>query len=194
MYDNESWQERQHQECRVQGKTRTDNSCEQLIFIIFCPIQVLHVTGHIAFKDDGYRQLIAIARPLPNPVNIQVPLGSSVFLTKHSLDMKFTYVDDKCVFWNSVWKFNGILIVGQSPLLILGCSGWWATNPTTFWASHCTSSTMAATRTAWWHHSRVVSVIFNYFDPLQRVVFVRGKFSFEINREFMPKLLLSPQK
>lgn len=55
--------------------------------------KVIHLTGHIVFKDDGYRQLIGIARPLAHPSNIDVPLGSSTFLTKHALDMKFTYVD-----------------------------------------------------------------------------------------------------
>ena len=57
--------------------------------------KVIHLTGHIVFKDDGYRQLLAIGRPLAHPSNIEVPLGSSTFLTKHSLDMKFTYVDEK---------------------------------------------------------------------------------------------------
>ncbi|XP_058055586.1 protein similar-like [Anopheles bellator] len=58
--------------------------------------KVLHVTGHIACKDkEGQRQLVSIARPLPHPANIEVPLGSSTFLSKHSLGMQFSYVDDK---------------------------------------------------------------------------------------------------
>ncbi|XP_058117384.1 protein similar [Anopheles ziemanni] len=58
--------------------------------------KVLHVTGHIACKDkEGQRQLVSIARPLPHPANIEVPLDSSTFLTKHTLGMKFSYVDDK---------------------------------------------------------------------------------------------------
>jgi hypoxia-inducible factor 1 alpha len=57
--------------------------------------KVIHVTGHVAYNEDGQRQLVAIGRPLPHPSNIEVPLGSSTFLTKHSLDMKFSYVDDK---------------------------------------------------------------------------------------------------
>ncbi|XP_052562291.1 protein similar isoform X1 [Culex pipiens pallens] len=57
--------------------------------------KVIHVTGHIACKEDGQRQLVAVARPLPHPSNIEVPLDASTFLSKHSLDMKFSYVDDK---------------------------------------------------------------------------------------------------
>lgn len=54
---------------------------------------MIHLTGHIIFKEDGYRQLIVIAKPLAHPSNIEVPLGSSTFLTKHTLDMKFSFVD-----------------------------------------------------------------------------------------------------
>ncbi|XP_065078536.1 protein similar isoform X2 [Ochlerotatus camptorhynchus] len=57
--------------------------------------KVIHVTGHIACKENGQRQLVAVARPMPHPSNIEVPLDSSTFLSKHSLDMKFSYVDDK---------------------------------------------------------------------------------------------------
>lgn len=41
------------------------------------------------------RRLIAIGQPIPHPNAIEAPLGESSFLTKHSLDMRFTYVDDK---------------------------------------------------------------------------------------------------
>ncbi|XP_058813465.1 protein similar [Topomyia yanbarensis] len=57
--------------------------------------KVIHITGHIACKENGQRQLVAVARPLPHPSNIEIPLDSSTFLSKHSLDMKFSYVDDK---------------------------------------------------------------------------------------------------
>lgn len=57
--------------------------------------KVIHFTGHIACKENGQRQLVAVARPMPHPSNIEVPLDSSTFLSKHSLDMKFSYVDDK---------------------------------------------------------------------------------------------------
>uniref|UniRef100_A0A336K5R8 CSON002255 protein n=1 Tax=Culicoides sonorensis TaxID=179676 RepID=A0A336K5R8_CULSO len=57
--------------------------------------KVIHITGHIAYSDEKYRQLVAIGRPIPHPSNIEIPLGCCTFLTKHSLDMKFSYVDDK---------------------------------------------------------------------------------------------------
>lgn len=55
------------------------------------------MTGHMVMNTSGDRTLIGIGRPLPHPSNIEIPLGSATFLTKHSLDMKFTYVDDKYV-------------------------------------------------------------------------------------------------
>ncbi|XP_034663128.1 protein similar isoform X3 [Drosophila subobscura] len=57
--------------------------------------KVIHITGHLVVNGKGERVLIAIGRPIPNPANIEIPLGTSTFLTKHSLDMRFTYVDDK---------------------------------------------------------------------------------------------------
>jgi hypoxia-inducible factor 1 alpha len=45
--------------------------------------------------SDDKNQLLAIGQPLPHPSNIEVPLGATTFLTKHALDMKFSYVDDK---------------------------------------------------------------------------------------------------
>jgi hypoxia-inducible factor 1 alpha len=39
--------------------------------------------------------LVAIGEPIPHPANIETPLGYQTFLSKHSLDMKFTYADDK---------------------------------------------------------------------------------------------------
>lgn len=52
--------------------------------------------GHIVMDETkNIRQFIGIGRPIPHPSNIEVPLDSKTFLTKHSLDMKFSYVDDK---------------------------------------------------------------------------------------------------
>lgn len=49
-------------------------------------------------KSDGVNiingALIAVGRPIQHPSNIEIPLDSKTFLTKHSLDMKFTYTDE----------------------------------------------------------------------------------------------------
>lgn len=67
-------------------------------FVSFCALQVINVIGNVVFDEKKNTQLfIGIGRPIPHPSNIEVPLDSKTFLTKHSLDMKFSYVDDKYV-------------------------------------------------------------------------------------------------
>lgn len=46
-------------------------------------------------KNPTSHFLVLIAEPIPHPSNIEMPLDGYTFLTKHSLDMKFTYVDEK---------------------------------------------------------------------------------------------------
>ncbi|KAJ8964892.1 hypothetical protein NQ317_012382 [Molorchus minor] len=68
--------------------------------------KVIHCTGHTvksctdANKDDndkGNMQycLVTVGQPIPHPSNIEAPLPRQTFLTKHSLDMKFTHADDE---------------------------------------------------------------------------------------------------
>ncbi|XP_045528138.1 uncharacterized protein LOC123716434 isoform X2 [Pieris brassicae] len=71
--------------------------------------KVIHLTGHMLTeekpendeidKKDGVKlnnngALVAVGRPIPHPSNIEIPLDSKTFLTKHNLDMKFTYTDE----------------------------------------------------------------------------------------------------
>lgn len=48
-------------------------------------------------SEDKYSKngaLVAVGRPIPHPANIEIPLDSTTFLSKHSLDMKFSYTDE----------------------------------------------------------------------------------------------------
>ncbi|XP_061384554.1 hypoxia-inducible factor 1-alpha isoform X4 [Danaus plexippus] len=67
--------------------------------------KVIHVTGHMLTEENqtdgdkdtkkiGKSALVAVGRPIPHPSNIETPLNNMTFLTKHSLDMKFTYSDE----------------------------------------------------------------------------------------------------
>lgn len=51
-------------------------------------------------KEPGV-SLVVVASPVPHPSNIETPLGKYTFLSKHSLNMKFTYADDKLVAFDS---------------------------------------------------------------------------------------------
>ncbi|KAJ0173760.1 hypothetical protein K1T71_010909 [Dendrolimus kikuchii] len=81
--------------------------------------KVIHITGHMLMptednqkpecnnntesKTDDEKKtgktgsLVAVGRPIPHPSNIEIPLDSKTFLSKHSLDMKFTYADENLI-------------------------------------------------------------------------------------------------
>lgn len=79
---------------------------KQKFFFLF-NTQVLHCTGHIRVYENcnnqtvcGYKKppmtcLVLICEPIPHPSNIEVPLDSKTFLSRHSLDMKFSYCDER---------------------------------------------------------------------------------------------------
>ncbi|XP_059610479.1 protein similar [Phlebotomus argentipes] len=75
--------------------------------------KVIHISGHIAtnVSCDGKREFIGIGRPMPHPSNIEIPLGSRTFLTKHSLDLKFSYVDEKM---HSLLGYQSQHLLGKS--------------------------------------------------------------------------------
>lgn len=43
----------------------------------------------------GFPFLVGVAEPIPHPSNIEVPLDSKTFLSKHSMDMHFLFCDDR---------------------------------------------------------------------------------------------------
>ncbi|KAE8600691.1 hypothetical protein XENTR_v10013357 [Xenopus tropicalis] len=69
--------------------------------------KVLHCTGHVKAYNSyyphslcGYKEpvlscLIMMCQPIQHPSNIDIPLDSKTFLSRHSMDMKFTYCDDR---------------------------------------------------------------------------------------------------
>nr|AAI26006.1 HIF-1a protein [Xenopus laevis] len=69
--------------------------------------KVLHCTGHMRVYDNannqkhcGYKKppmkcMVVICEPIPHPSNIEFPLDSKTFLSRHSLDMKFSYCDER---------------------------------------------------------------------------------------------------
>uniref|UniRef100_A0A8C4H3K4 Hypoxia inducible factor 1 subunit alpha n=1 Tax=Dicentrarchus labrax TaxID=13489 RepID=A0A8C4H3K4_DICLA len=69
--------------------------------------KVLHCSGHVHVYDshteestNGQKEppipyLVLICDPVPHPSNIEVPLDSKTFLSRHTMDMKFTYCDER---------------------------------------------------------------------------------------------------
>uniref|UniRef100_A0A3B5LGM6 Hypoxia-inducible factor 1-alpha n=1 Tax=Xiphophorus couchianus TaxID=32473 RepID=A0A3B5LGM6_9TELE len=68
-------------------------------------LQVLHCSGHVHVHSseqsaDGHKEppvpyLVLICDPIPHPSNIEVPLDTKTFLSRHTMDMKFTYCDER---------------------------------------------------------------------------------------------------
>ncbi|XP_071656964.1 hypoxia-inducible factor 3-alpha isoform X4 [Patagioenas fasciata] len=62
--------------------------------------KVLHCAGHMrSYAGAGggappLRCLVLICEPIPHPGAIDAPLGSGTVLTRHSMDMRFTYCDE----------------------------------------------------------------------------------------------------
>ena len=71
--------------------------------------QVLHCSGHVrvfqtlteqttsGHKETPVPYLVLICDPIPHPSNIEAPLDTKTFLSRHTLDMKFTYCDERSV-------------------------------------------------------------------------------------------------
>ncbi|XP_068273408.1 hypoxia-inducible factor 3-alpha [Nyctibius grandis] len=77
--------------------------------------KVLHCAGHMrSYVGAGgppLRCLVLICEAIAHPGAIEAPLGSGTVLTRHSMDMRFTYCDDRIG-----------EVAGYSPEELLGCS------------------------------------------------------------------------
>nr|AJG42194.1 hypoxia-inducible factor 2 alpha B [Schizothorax prenanti] len=87
--------------------------------------KVLHCTGHLkvyngcparvlcGFKEPPLACVVLWCEPIAHPSNIDTPLDSKTFLSRHSMDMKFTYCDDRVT-----------ELMGYSPEDLLGRSAY----------------------------------------------------------------------
>ncbi|XP_058051208.1 hypoxia-inducible factor 3-alpha isoform X1 [Ahaetulla prasina] len=67
--------------------------------------------GEGGFAEPPLRCLVLICEAIPHPANIETPLDSGTFLSRHTMDMKFTYCDDRIV-----------EMAGYTSESLLGCS------------------------------------------------------------------------
>jgi len=57
----------------------------------------LNCCGRLFAQDENEqspRWFVGLAEPLLHPSDVDIPLDKQTFLTKHSPDMKFEYVDE----------------------------------------------------------------------------------------------------
>ncbi|XP_065168818.1 hypoxia-inducible factor 1-alpha-like isoform X2 [Atheta coriaria] len=84
--------------CTLTAKGRSVNLKSASYKVIHCTGHMMHTTDDTqALESNSNLQhcLVAIGQPIPHPSNIEAPLPHQTFFTKHSLDMKFTYADEK---------------------------------------------------------------------------------------------------
>ncbi|XP_012589179.1 PREDICTED: hypoxia-inducible factor 3-alpha isoform X2 [Condylura cristata] len=89
--------------------------------------KVLHCSGHMrVYKPPAQTSpagspnlepplqcLVLICEAIPHPGSLEPPLGRGSFLSRHSLDMKFTYCDERIA-----------EVAGYSPEDLIGCSAY----------------------------------------------------------------------
>lgn len=46
-------------------------------------------------QESAIPYLVLICDPIPHPANIEFPLDTKTFLSRHTMDMKFTYCDER---------------------------------------------------------------------------------------------------
>lgn len=60
--------------------------------------KVVNCVGRIMEGEgEDNKWFISVCEPLLHPSDVDIPLNKQTFLSKHSLDMKFEYVDDRWV-------------------------------------------------------------------------------------------------
>uniref|UniRef100_A0A8C7XKJ2 Hypoxia-inducible factor 1-alpha n=1 Tax=Oryzias sinensis TaxID=183150 RepID=A0A8C7XKJ2_9TELE len=86
--------------CTLTSRGRTVNVKSATWKVLHCSGRV-HVNGVEAEQNsNGQKEppvpyLVLICDPIPHPSNIEVPLDTKTFLSRHTMDMKFTYCDER---------------------------------------------------------------------------------------------------
>ncbi|XP_071383835.1 hypoxia inducible factor 1 subunit alpha a [Centroberyx affinis] len=86
--------------CTLTSRGRTVNVKSATWKVLHCSGQVRVYESPAEQTSCGHKEppvpyLVLICDPIPHPSNIEVPLDTKTFLSRHTLDMKFTYCDER---------------------------------------------------------------------------------------------------
>ncbi|XP_007476934.1 endothelial PAS domain-containing protein 1 isoform X2 [Monodelphis domestica] len=86
--------------CTVTNRGRTVNLKSATWKVLHCTGQVKVYNSCAPHSLCGYKEplltcLIVMCEPIQHPSTMDIPLDSKTFLSRHSMDMKFTYCDDR---------------------------------------------------------------------------------------------------
>nr|WNN25249.1 hypoxia-inducible factor 1 [Glottidia pyramidata] len=102
--------------CTLTRNGRNVNLKSATYKVIKCSGHLIPHTEELAMKlglKEG-KDLTCIAligEPIPHPSNIEVPLDSRTFLSRHSMDMKYTFCDDRI---HELVGYGGDDLIGKS--------------------------------------------------------------------------------
>ena len=99
------WENTLH--CKVTRRIKLTTYIEQNISG-HLHFQVIRCAGHFQRSENTklnlqlsagggppIKVMVIVCSPVPHPSNIETPLDSKTFLSRHSMNMKFSYVDDR---------------------------------------------------------------------------------------------------
>ncbi|XP_013777174.1 hypoxia-inducible factor 1-alpha-like isoform X2 [Limulus polyphemus] len=88
--------------CTLTNKGRNVNVKSASYKVIHCNGYIMNDIPLVKMEKQSYKTghspvsfFVSIGEPIPHPSNIEIPLDKQTFLSRHSLDMKFTYVDER---------------------------------------------------------------------------------------------------
>ncbi|XP_068608574.1 hypoxia inducible factor 1 subunit alpha a [Brachionichthys hirsutus] len=86
--------------CTLTSRGRTVNVKSATWKVLRCSGHVHVYDGRAERTPTGQEEppvpyLVLICDPIPHPSNIEVPLDTKTFLSRHTMDMKFTYCDER---------------------------------------------------------------------------------------------------
>ncbi|XP_033498424.1 hypoxia inducible factor 1 subunit alpha a isoform X1 [Epinephelus lanceolatus] len=86
--------------CTLTSRGRTVNVKSATWKVLHCAGHIRVYDNHVEDTSNGHKEppvpyLVLICDPIQHPSNIEVPLDTKTFLSRHTMDMKFTYCDER---------------------------------------------------------------------------------------------------
>ncbi|XP_031703013.1 hypoxia inducible factor 1 subunit alpha a [Anarrhichthys ocellatus] len=86
--------------CTLTSRGRTVNVKSATWKVLHCSGHVRVYATHTEETPNGHQEppvpyLVLVCDPIQHPSNIEVPLDTKTFLSRHTMDMKFTYCDER---------------------------------------------------------------------------------------------------
>ncbi|CAH1791601.1 unnamed protein product [Owenia fusiformis] len=82
--------------CTLTPKGRNVNLKSATYKVLKCSGRIITTEVEGANSESStVRSLVLTCEPIPHPANIEMPLDTQTFLSRHSMDMKYTYCDER---------------------------------------------------------------------------------------------------